>query len=88
MPASKTMTDKEYMQDVLLTSKTLTGLYHYATQESCTQPLHNQFKQNLNEALDWQSNVFTVMQQNGWYPMSQAGAQQVSQVKSKFAQQG
>ncbi|MDR0821469.1 MAG: spore coat protein [Oscillospiraceae bacterium] len=78
------MTDKEYMQDLLLTSKTLTGLYHYATQESCTEPLHSQFKQNLNETLDVQSNIFTTMQQNGWYQTSQAPVQQVSQVKSKF----
>ena len=78
------MTDKEYMQDILLTSKTLTGLYHYATQEASTQNLHTQFKTNLNEALDMQHNIYGVMQQNGWYPAAQAPAQQISQVRSKY----
>jgi spore coat protein CotF len=85
MPAKNTMTDKEYMEDVLLTAKTLTGLYHYATQESVTPPLHSQFQTNLNETLGMQNSIFCTMQQNGWYPVQQAQAQQVSQVRTKFS---
>jgi spore coat protein CotF len=81
----KVMTDKEYIQDVLVTSKTLAELYHTAAQESSTPPLHNQFMQNLNESLNMQHDIFTVMQQNGWYPTQQAPVQQVTQVRNKFS---
>jgi len=81
------MTDREYMEDVLLTSKTLTGLYHYATQESSTVDLHNQFKNNLNSALNMQHNIYSTMQQNGWYPQQQAQQEQICQIKTKFQQE-
>jgi spore coat protein CotF len=85
MPAKSTMTDREYMEDVLLTAKTLTGLYHYATQESSTESLHTQFKTNLNDTLAMQHSIYGAMQQNGWYPQQQAEQQQISQVKTKFS---
>jgi len=80
------MNDREYMEDVLLTSKTLTGLYHYATQESSTDGLHSQFKTNLNSALSMQRNIYSTMEQNGWYPQQQAQNEQICQVKTKFQQ--
>lgn len=86
MQTKMNMTDREYMEDVLLTAKTLTGLYHYATQESSTEQLHNQFKTNLNGSLMMQHNIYNTMQQHGWYPQQQAEQQQVSQVKTKFQQ--
>lgn len=84
MNNNQSMTDQELMEDVLLTCKTLTGMYHYATQESSTQKLHAQFKTNLSEALDMQNNIYSTMAQNGWYPSSQAPKDQVKQVKTKF----
>ncbi|MCL2698662.1 MAG: spore coat protein [Oscillospiraceae bacterium] len=88
MPAStpKAMTDKEYIEDVLLTAKTLCGMYHYATQESSTEGLHNQFKCNLNDSIAMQHRIFGAMQQNGWYPQQQAQPQQINQVRSKYSQ--
>ncbi|MDR0914961.1 MAG: spore coat protein [Oscillospiraceae bacterium] len=80
------MGDKEYMQDILLTSKTLVGLYHYATQESSTEQLHNQFQSNLNDTLNMQHNIFAAMEKNGWYQTQQAEQEQVNQVKSKYTQ--
>ena len=87
MPATpKAMTDKEYIEDVLLTAKTLTGMYHYATQESSTEGLHNQFKCNLNDSIAMQHRIFASMQQNGWYPTQAAEQQQINQVRSKYSQ--
>ncbi|MCL2077871.1 MAG: spore coat protein [Oscillospiraceae bacterium] len=85
-PTPKAMTDKEYIEDVLLTSKTLTSMYHYATQESSTEGLHNQFKCNLNDSLAMQHRIFAAMQQSGWYPQQQAEQQQINQVKMKYGQ--
>jgi len=81
---SKQMTDKEYMEDLLMTSKTLNGLYHTATQEACTEPLRRQFKHNHSDTIEMQHNIFMAMQQNGWYPMQQAEAKQVGQVRNKY----
>ena len=81
---AKQMTDKEYMEDLLMTSKTLNGLYHTATQEASTEPLRRQFKCNHSDTIEMQHNIFTAMQQNGWYPQQQAGAQQISQIRSKY----
>jgi len=80
------MNDKEYMEDILLTSKTLTGVYHYATQESSTPNLHNQFQTNLIDSFKIQNNVYSKMEQKGWYPQQQAPAQQINQVKTKYRQ--
>lgn len=83
----QTMTDKEYMEDVLLTAKTLMSVYHYATQEASTESLHNQFKTNMNEAIAMEHEIYNAMQQKGWYPQQQADQQQIQQVKTKFSQQ-
>ena len=85
MPAKTSMTDKEYMEDVLLTAKTLTSLYHYATQEASTQQLHGEFQKNLNSTLQMQHDIFCTMEQQGWYPQQQADQSQVLQVKTKFS---
>ena len=81
---SKQMTDREYMEDLLMTSKTLNGLYHTATQEASTEPLRQQFKHNHSDTIEMQHNIFMAMQQNGWYPQQQVPPQQVSQVKTKY----
>ncbi len=85
MAAKQNMTDREYMDDILLTSKTMAGLYHYAVQESPTPQLHNEFKTILNQSLDMQHNIYTIMEQKGWYTTQEAPAQQINQVKTKFA---
>lgn len=80
------MNDRQYMEDILLTAKTLTGVYHYATQESSTANIHNQFQCNLMDTLKMQHDIYAAMEQNGWYPQQQANAQQISQVKTKYTQ--
>ena len=82
--SNKQMTDKEYMEDLLMTSKTLNGMYHYATTEASTEPLRRQFKSNLSDTIEMQHNIYSAMQQNGWYATQQAQPQQVSQLRDKF----
>lgn len=82
---NKTMSDKELMTDILTSEKALSALYHYAVQESSSEPLHCDFKNILNDALQDQNNVFKSMEQKGWYPMEQAPQQQVDKVKNKFS---
>ncbi len=84
MAAKQNMTDQEYMDDILLTSKTMANLYHYAVQESPTESVHSEFKTILNQSLDMQHDIYNVMEQKGWYTTTEAPAQQVNQVKTKF----
>jgi len=84
MAAKQNMTDREYMDDILLTSKTVSNLYHYAVQESPTESVHCEFKTILNQSLDMQHNIYTVMEQKGSYTTTEAPAQQIDQVKNKF----
>ncbi|MCL2633020.1 MAG: spore coat protein [Oscillospiraceae bacterium] len=80
----KQMTDREYMEDLLMTSKTLNGMYHYATTEASTEPLRRQFKCNHSDTIEMQHNIYVAMQQNGWYPQAKAEATQINQVKTKY----
>lgn len=86
MQTNATMCDRDYMEDILLTTKTLTSLYHYATQEASTESLHTQFKTNMNEAVSMQHNVYNKMAQKGWYPSQQADQTEINGVKNKFSQ--
>lgn len=87
MATKQTMTDKEYMEDVLLTSKQLTNLYHSAVQESSTENLHYQLKDNLNQSIDVEHQIFSTISQKGWYPQEQADAQQINKARTKFMSQ-
>lgn len=80
------MSDREYMDDILLTSKTLSAMYHYAVQESSTNDVHTNFKNILNDSLDMQHRIFSQMEQKGWYNMQPAPQNEVDQVKQKFTQ--
>ena len=85
MQAKPNMTDREYMDDILLTSKTISNLYHYAVQESPTDELHYQFKDILNQSLEMQHQIFSVMQQKGWYKNEVADTQKINTAKNNFS---
>lgn len=84
MQMKQNMTDREYIDDVLLTSKTMSELYHFAVQESSTENVHCNFKNILNDALDMQHQIFCIMEQKGWYSPTEAPQPQIEQVKQKF----
>ena len=85
MSAKQTMSDREFMEDMLLTAKALSNIYHNAVQESSTQQLHIQFQDYLNDTLSMQHDIFSLMQQQGWYPQQQVESNQINQVKNKFS---
>ncbi len=85
MAAKQNMTDREYMDDVLLTSKTLSNLYHSAVTESSTDEVHYSFKDVLNQSLEMQHHLFSIMQQKGWYAPEGAEQSKINQTKTKFS---
>ena len=81
------MNDQQIMENILLTTKGACDLYMHGAIESSTQNIHQTFDGALGESLDMQNRIYSLMAAKGWYPSQQADAQQISQVRMKFAQQ-
>ena len=79
------MNDKEIMEGILLTAKGVCDLYMHGSIESATPGVQQAFNAALNDALSMQSGVYTAMADHGWYPSEQAQPQQITQVKTKYA---
>ncbi|HIU16418.1 MAG TPA: spore coat protein [Candidatus Ventricola intestinavium] len=79
--------DQQIMENILLTTKGACDLYMHGAIESNTQNVHQTFDGALGESLDMQNRIYSLMAAKGWYPSQQADAQQISQVRMKFAQQ-
>ena len=82
------MNDKETMENILLTTKGFCDLLLHGSVESATPRVHDVFSAALNDALCMQNGVYNQMAGRGWYPSEQAQAQQIRQVRQKYAAQG
>lgn len=80
------LTDKELITEVLTAEKSLATLYHCATQESSTEPLHCDLKNLMNDTLCKQNDTFKLMEQKGLYQLEQVQQPAIDKVKNKFAQ--
>ena len=78
------MSDREYMDDILLSAKTLSSMYHYAVQESSTPDVHCSFQDILNQSLNMQHEIYSLMEQKGWYQTQNAPKSQIDGVIQKF----
>ena len=80
------MNDQSIMENLLLTTKGACDLYLHGAIESSTPDVHAVLGSALTDNLNMQQDVYQQMSQHGWYQMQQADAQQIAQVKNKFAQ--
>lgn len=80
------LTDKELMMEVLDLEKCLATLYHTATQESSTEPLHCDLKNLMNDTVCKQNETYKLMQQKGLYQIQQVQQAEIDKVKNKFSQ--
>lgn len=80
------LTDQDLANEVLTLEKSLSSIYHFAVQESSTQPLHNELKSTLNDVICKESETFNLMAQKGWYQIEQVPMPQIEKVKTKYAQ--
>ncbi len=78
------MTDREMMEDVLSSQKAITGVYNTFSSECVHSCLRDDFLNILQQEHQIQADVFTQMQQRGWYNPAQAQQPQIDQVKTKF----
>ncbi len=61
------MQEKYYFENLLNTSKSLTGLLYQATVEASTDDVRATFNTLLFDVLEWQNAIYKHMEQKGWY---------------------
>ena len=79
------MNDQEIMENLLMTTKGVCDLYMHGAIESATQDVHQAFGAALTDSLSMQDDIYQKMSAKGWYQTAQADAQQMVQVRQKFA---
>lgn len=82
-----TMGDKEMLQDSLLSQKLITNNYNLFAGECVNPQLRGAMMNILGDEHQIQNDIFSNMQQNGWYPTEPADQNKVQQARQKFSQQ-
>ena len=78
------MSDREVMENILLTTKGVCDLYMHGSIESATPKVRQAFTAALNDSLSMQGCVYERMANNGWFPSEQADTQKINQVRQKY----
>lgn len=78
------MTDKDLMENELLTIKGVCDLYMHGAIESTTAEVHNAFKSALEESLNIQNKIYNLMAERGWYKTEEAERKDLDCTKQKF----
>jgi len=80
------MTEKDIMDDLLLSEKHGTEAYTTGiTESSCPnlRQILNKCEQNIFKS---QENIFNAMNQRGWYKIKKADSQEVQNAKNEYNQ--
>lgn len=81
------MTEKEILQDSLLSQKHITDSYNTFAGECVNPQLRATMLNILNDEHCIQADIFTNMQNHGWYAVEQAQQQKIQQTKQKMQNQ-
>ncbi len=79
-----TMSEQEIITDLLTSEKHLTSTVNTFITESTCANLRQNLKTILDEEHSIHENLYNIMNQKGWYPTSDAEAQEVQKVKGRF----
>ncbi|OYD07233.1 spore coat protein [Paludifilum halophilum] len=79
------MNDRDRINDMLATEKYLTTAYNVAVNEASSQQLYQTQMNFLTELHQCQRDLFTLMQQKGWYKTDPANPQFTAQAAQKFS---
>lgn len=77
------MDDKSRMNDSLASQKMVTSLYNTTANECANPQLRSDLLNILKEEHDIQFEIFNEMSMRGWYQVTPAEAQKVTQAKQK-----
>lgn len=76
--------DRDRMMDALSSQKFLSGIYNESLNEAYHAPVKNCFSGLLDDVHRTQEDLFSVMNERGWYPVEAAEDQKVTAAKQKF----
>lgn len=84
MVAQTTMSEQEIVADLLASEKhCIHAVNTFITESTCAN-LRQNLKTILSEEHSMHENLYNLMNQKGWYPTSDAEAQEVQKAKDKF----
>lgn len=81
------MTEKEVLQDCLITQKHMTDSYNTYAGECVNEQLRTAMLNILDDEHKIQADIFCGMQSNGWYQVEQADQQKIQQTKQQLSAQ-
>ncbi|MBQ1506923.1 MAG: spore coat protein [Ruminococcus sp.] len=81
------MDDRNLMENMLMLEKGACDLFMHGTIEASTDNVHRTFSDSLNTSLNLQEQIYSKMQEKGWYPNEQAEQSKLNSVKMKFRSQ-
>lgn len=79
------MDDKNLMQDLLLLEKGACDLYMHGAIESSTQNVHLAFNSAFVDALSMQNEIYSKMENKGWYQTKPVDQQKIAALKNQFS---
>ena len=79
------MTEQEWMTDLILGEKKMSGNYDTYASECVNMQLRDQFLQILTQGHTTQSELFKTAQSKGWYKVEQAPASKIDTAYQKFS---
>lgn len=79
------MDDKTIMTTILSNVKGTCDLMMHGSLESTTPNVHSTFKTVLNDTLDVQNQIYSKMNEKGWYQMQSVEQQKIDQTRQKFS---
>ena len=86
LTTQNTMSEQEILTDLLTSEKHITTTFNTFITESTCANLRQNLKDILTEEHSIHENLYNIMNQKGWYPTSDAEAQEVQKAKDKFNQ--
>ena len=80
------MNDRLLCENMLLLLKSTVEVYVHGSLESSNKPVHNALKNNLDEIIKMQDELYNKMTENGWYVISNIQPKEVAKSLKKLKQ--
>lgn len=81
------MTEKDILQDSLISQKLITGSYNTFAGECVNEQLRGAMLNILDDEHRIQADIFSRLQSNGWYQVEPAEQQKIQKARQKFDHQ-
>ena len=84
VPSTKEMTDKDILNDVLLSLKNVSNNYSIAIDEMSNQELFKEIYQIFNETKTKAREAYELAFSNGWYTLEKAETTKIDEAYNKM----